>query len=145
MSTKFLGVHVDEMLTWSVHINVLRLNPIKAVGLIRVASRCVPRSVLLSLYYAYFNSHIMYNLLIWGSTYTTYLQPIRVLQKKCIRIVAGANWYEHAMPLALDLGLLLLDDLYIYCVSTFMFKIFHHMLPECIVNLFVHTIILFII
>ena len=38
------------------------------------------------------------------------LQNIRVLQKRAVRIIAHANYYAHASPIANELGILLLDD-----------------------------------
>jgi len=138
-STKFLGLFIDDMLSWSSHVNMLKLKLSKAVGLIRVASYCMPRNVLLNSYHAFFYSHILYDLLIWGNACTTYLQPIRLLQKKCIRIVAGANWREPTKPLAFDLGILMLDDLYLYKVSMLMFKVYHNLLSDCIIQMFTRT------
>ena len=61
-----------------------------------------------------------------GNTFTTYLQPLRILQNRCIR----------SNSLAKKLHILLLDDLYYLHVAVFMYKVFHEMDPAVIVNLF---------
>jgi hypothetical protein len=135
--TKFLGLFVDDKLSWLSHVNYLYKKLSKALGLLKVASHCFPTCALLPMYYALFHSHLIYGLLIWGNTYSSYLQPIKVLQKKCIRLLSNADFLAHTPPLALNLGILFLDDLYVYLLSIFMFKVYTYMLPECIVNMFI--------
>jgi hypothetical protein len=71
-STKFLGLFIDENLSWSNHIKFLHGKLSKSLGLLLFASHCIPRDVLLTMYFALFHSVITYILLIWGNTFTTY-------------------------------------------------------------------------
>lgn len=135
-STKFLGVHIDEKLSWSVHIHELITKLSKSVGLLRVSSECIPRNVLLSIFFAFFYSQVSYGILIWGSTYKSYLQPINVLYKKCLRLLCGKPFLEHTPPLAKSLNVVIFDDLYALCLSIFMFKVYNRMLPACILDMF---------
>jgi hypothetical protein len=66
------------------------------------------------MYFALFHSHIFYELLLWGNTYVTYRQPLKVLHNKCLRLLSKAGWRMLPGPLALNLGLLMFDDLYVY-------------------------------
>jgi hypothetical protein len=57
-STKFLGVHIDDQLSWSVHNNELKTTLSKCVGILKLALHCLPRDVLLSIFYAlFYKSH----------------------------------------------------------------------------------------
>lgn len=135
-SVKFLGLLIDERLSWSVHINFLCTKLSKSLGILRFASRCLPRNVLMSMYFALFHSHLTYGLLIWGNTFATHLSPLRVLHKKCLRLLTHAQWLAHTPPLAIQLGLLLFDDLFTFHLSIFMFKVFHCLLPTRICQMF---------
>lgn len=135
-STKFLGLFIDDKLCWFDHIEYLRTKLSKSLGLLKAASSCMPQSVLLSIFYAFFNSHIHYGLLIWGNSYSTYLAPINVLYKRCLRLLSHAHPLAHTPPLALQLGLLAFDDLFTFNVAFFMFKLSRNLLPSCISSMF---------
>ena len=48
------------------------------------------------LYYSLVNSHILYGILVWGSTNHSILQQLHVLQNKIIRIICNVSKNEHA-------------------------------------------------
>ncbi len=135
-SIKFLGVYIDERLCWHEHVNMLYTKLSKSLGLLKAASVYLPRNILLSMFYAFFNSQLLYGLLIWGNTYSTYLMPINVLYKRCLRLLSCAPLLAHTPPLALQLGLLIFDDLLTYHTAVFMFKLTNNMLPLCISSMF---------
>ena len=50
VSTKFLGLHIDEKLTWKTHINNLCKTLSKNTGVIRRLKYSLPQSVLFIMY-----------------------------------------------------------------------------------------------
>ena len=78
-STTFVGGYIDERLCWHEHVNMLYTKLSKSLGLLKVTSVYLPRSILLSMLYAFFNSQQLYVLLIRGNTYSSYLVQINVL------------------------------------------------------------------
>ena len=46
---------------------------------------------LISLYYSFIYPYFIYCNRVWGTTYKTYIEPLTVLQKKIIRIIAGVK------------------------------------------------------
>ena len=84
-STEFLGVVIDDKLCWREHIELLHIKLFKSMGMLKVASLYMPHDVLLLIFYAFFNSQLRYGLLVWGNTYVSYLTPIKILYKRCIR------------------------------------------------------------
>ena len=48
-------------------------------------------SALFKLYYALIHSHFNYGLAVWGSTYPTYFNKLKLLQNKGIRIVISSH------------------------------------------------------
>ena len=78
--TKFLGVYIDQHLTWKTHVNFIAAKISKSVGLLYKAKYYLPSKSLLTLYYVYL--YLTYCNLIWASTYVTNLQRIYLLQKE---------------------------------------------------------------
>ena len=52
-NTKFLGIHIDDKLSWSVHSSELRTKLSKSLVMLRVVLHCMPH-VLKSIFYALF-------------------------------------------------------------------------------------------
>src|SRR6218665_2650807 len=59
-STKFLGLYIDEHLTWNEHIKVTSNKIAKNIGIIRKTSFLFPSSFLTSLYYTLFYPFLLY-------------------------------------------------------------------------------------
>jgi len=51
-SSKFLGVYVDEHLTWNVHINNISIKIAKSIGVISCIACLLPSNICLNLYYS---------------------------------------------------------------------------------------------
>src|SRR6218665_2506811 len=86
-STKFLGLYIDEHLTWNEHIKVTSNKIAKNIGIIRKISYLLPSSVLTSLYYTLVYPYLLYGNIIWASNYDTRVKPMVLLQKRIIRII----------------------------------------------------------
>ena len=106
------------------------------MGMLKAASLYMPHDVLLLIFYAFFNNQLHYDLLVWGNTYVLNLTPIEILYKRCIRLLSYEHPYAYTPPLALQLGLLIFDDLLTYFSAIFTFKIANNKLPSCISCLF---------
>ena len=122
VSSKFLGLNFDDRLNFSDHINSLRLKLSKTVGIFYKLKDYVPRKILIDLYYSLFYPHLIYCNILWGGTFDTHLQKIYVMQKKCIRIIAGAPFNSHTGPLFKSFNILNIFDIYKFSVCKHMFK-----------------------
>ena len=89
--TKFLGVIIDDRLTWESHINKLVSKLSSCTGRISRIKQCLPQELLEVIYRTLFESHLTYGITIWGCVSTTKLDNIFKIQKKCIRILFGDN------------------------------------------------------
>ena len=96
-ATKFLGVIIDEKLTWKDHISLVRSKLSKTVGIlyrirqIYVESVCIVYLILFSVL-----PYLTYCAEIWRNAYKSNTQCIFLLQKKIVRIVYGANFRDHS-------------------------------------------------
>ena len=67
------------------------------------------------------NPYLTYNIIVWGSTNPSHLNPLIILQKRIVRILAGSEYLAHSTPLFLKLSILKLLDLHKYFVCMYMF------------------------
>ena len=86
--TKFLGLWLDNMLTWKKHFTVLinRLN--QGINMLKKARNLLNTPSLLSLYYTHFHSHLTYAMVVWSGMYKKgMLAKLQKLQNCCIKII----------------------------------------------------------
>ena len=106
---KYLGVIIDNKLNWNEQINAINLKLSKGIGLLSKIRHFVPKTILRSLYYAFINSHMDYNLLNWSTSNETNLNSININMKKAIRIMCFKPRDEPSLPLFKSIGILPLD------------------------------------
>ena len=82
--TLFLGVVIDEHVTWKPHIAHVAS---KAIGVLYKSSFFLIKSSLHFLYHSLVYPYFYYCILVWGSTYPSNLNRLITLQKRIVRIV----------------------------------------------------------
>ena len=81
-SIKFLGILLDENLSWKKHLKLTQNKVANNIGLIYKAKPYLNKDSLLVLYFFYIHSYINYANLVWRSTNRTYLRKINSQQKQ---------------------------------------------------------------
>jgi hypothetical protein len=117
---KFLGIIIDEKLTWKPHIEALSKKLSSGLYALRSTKRLASRSGLLSLYHSLIHCHLTYGCLLWGSASDNALKPLKIAQKKAIRLVHNANYNAHTQPLFLCSKVLPLHSLINLEIAKFM-------------------------
>jgi len=92
------------------------------------------------LYYTLIHSHLTYGLLLWGSTYKTFLHKLEVLQNKAIRSITNSKYNESTEPVYKQLGILPLPKLYQLEAAKFMFLNYKRDLPSPLLSIFTSNI-----
>ena len=87
--TKYLGIIIDEHLTLSQHIKVLKSKLSRANGLLAKIRYYTSENLLRTIYYALFESHMQYGCQIWGQARSHLTNEIAVLQNKALRILTS--------------------------------------------------------
>jgi hypothetical protein len=121
----YLGLVIDSNLTWKQHIQCVNDKMSKGLAIMKKCSHFLPSSSLLQLYYAFFYSYMHYCIEFWGFACKQYLHPVLIMQKRAIRLIAGADFHEHCLPIARRLGILMLNDICKYCILMLVFKVLH--------------------
>ena len=128
-STKFLGVTLDDNLTWNNHIHNVIISISKATGVLRRLKNMITKKALIMLYNALILPYIIYCNIVWGNCNKTKINSILLLQKKAIRICTYSNYYEHTDPIFFQLKTLKITDIHKYQTAIFMFKYTQNSLP----------------
>ena len=89
--TKYLGLILDEDLTWKPHLHYMQKKLTQGVGLMAKIKIYLSNKNLLSLYYVFFYSHVLCSILGWGSATKSAIMQIQILQSKAIRIINNST------------------------------------------------------
>jgi hypothetical protein len=114
---KFLGIYVNDTLTWSTHLDRLTKKLSTTCYAIRVLKHFMPLKTWIMTYYAYFHSLMNYGIIFWG--HSLYSIHIFRLQKKGIRIITSTMNIESVRNVFKNLKILPLQSQYIYSVFSF--------------------------
>jgi len=109
---KFLGIHINNTLTWQTHIEKIVPKLCSACFAMRSVKLFVSQQLLRIIYFSYFHSIMSYSLIFWGHS----PHSVRVfrLQKKIIRIMTGSRSRDSCRTLFFSLKILPLPSLYIF-------------------------------
>ena len=80
--TKFLGVIIDNKLTWKEHISYICGKVAKGIGIISKIRKYLNRNTLLDLYYSFIYPYLTYCNQVWGLSYQSYMNAVVKLQKE---------------------------------------------------------------
>ena len=131
-STKFLGVIINQNLSWQPHIKAISSKIANNWIIIKSPQFFLPNT-LHTLYNSLILPYLQYCSIIWASTYSSHLQPLFRLQKKDIRTITHSPRRAHTYPLFSRLKILNIFNIYKHQVSCF---IFLHMqkLLQCVTS-----------
>ena len=134
---KYLGIIIDNRLSWKHHTHELSKKLNRAVGMIyKIRDNCTS-SVLRSLYFSLFNSHLSYGLSVWGNCNNIYSNKLLIAQKKIIRAISFTDFSASSGPLFKELNILKFQDIYRSQLASLMWDYDHEHLPVDLNSLFI--------
>ena len=136
--TKFLGLEIDEHLSWRNHISEVTSKIAKNIGIINHLRKLVPGYILLTLYNCLVLPYLNYSILTWGGSLSQ-CNKLLTLQKRAVRIISNAGFREHTAPLFFNLKILQIIDLYHLNLGKVMYKFMTNALPSCFSSFFTLT------
>ena len=83
-SIKFLGIMVDENLTWNDHIHILQNKLSKNIGLLYRAKPYFDKNTMTTLYFSFFHSYLNYGNIAWASTTKSKRRKIASQQRQAV-------------------------------------------------------------
>ena len=135
--TKFLGVIIDDKLSFSRHISYLKNKISKRMGIIIKARKYLNRKSLLDLYHAFVYPYLTYCIEVLGNMCNVHLDDL-VLKNVCI--ITYSPYLAHTDELFKDLNILPIHKVMLQRVSLQMFKYSRNTLPEGIRELFITNV-----
>ena len=146
---KYLGVLVDEHLTWNYHISHVIKKISRGIGVIAKLRYFLNPNLLKNIYYCLVFSYLSYGVQAWGSASKTNLSKILTLQKKAVRILTGNRYFQiygeaagplpHANPLFKSLEILKFEDIFNFFVANFVFATLQGDSPFVFLNWFTYN------
>ena len=133
---KYHGIYIDENLCWNKYLTELSKILWRANGALLKIRHFIPTSLLISIYYANFSSHLQYGCQIWGQRDTYITKWILTLQKSAIRIISFSHQLSPSGPLFTKLKILPIFDLVNYLNTMFVHSFLNNKLPAQLHNTF---------
>uniref|UniRef100_A0A7M5VBW5 Reverse transcriptase domain-containing protein n=1 Tax=Clytia hemisphaerica TaxID=252671 RepID=A0A7M5VBW5_9CNID len=138
---KYLGVHLDEHLSWKQHVAVVAAKLRRANGAISKLRHYLPLPNLINVYHAIFSSHIRYACQTWGLCDNTVTHRIQVLQNTAIRIMTFQEPRASVTPTYNELKILKFFDLVETLNIMFIYRYLNRYLPSDCLSTFTFSII----
>ena len=129
-NTKFLGINIDNNLTWKAHISHITTIISKGVGVLSRLSKELSYNILILIYNTILIPYLTYCCITWGFTYQTYINKIFTIQKKAIRIINHSPFQCHSSPLSKKTNNLNIFQMIEYYASIFMFQKLNSTVPN---------------
>ena len=117
-SFNFLGLTIDQHLTWKPHLDKITAKITRATGILNKLKFLLPIDIKLSLYNTLVLPHFNYNLILWGHKFN----KIEKLQKRIVRVTSCSKYNAHTEPIFKVLKILKLQDLYKQSLLNFYHK-----------------------
>ena len=96
--TKFLGITIDQFVTFKTHILNISNKLSKTIGILYKCRDVITKSSLIQLYYAIAHPYLSYCNLVWACNYETNLSRLNILQNKIIRVIFKLKKRDSAKP-----------------------------------------------
>ena len=135
---KFLGITIDENLTWNKQIDNVRKSCVRNIGVLNKLKQFLPAQALYRLYFSLVLPYLNHGLLLWGNANKTTLGKVYKLQKRALRIISNSHYLFSSKPLFDKYNVLNIPvvDMYKKEVGIFMYKYRNNMLPQSFDGIF---------
>ena len=129
---KYLGVLLDQHLSWKYQIKSVALKVSRGLGIIAKLKPFLKDNLIRTIYFSVVYSHLYYGIQAWGSADPTIRNKLEILQNKAVRILSGVQYFQiygqepgplpSSEPLYKKLEILKIHDIYELSISNFVFS-----------------------
>ena len=130
---KFLGIILNDRLTWNDHINYIEKKLLKAIYILTKLRHFFPQCILLNIYNALFLSHINYSVILWGS----HPSKIEIIKRRAIRTITFSKRRSHTDYLFKQLNILKVTDIYKLTALKFYYNLKKNSLSKMLISLYI--------
>ena len=136
--TKYLGMIMDEHLTFKNHMDTVKLKLNRANGLLAKLRHYVNLALLRTIYYAIFEPHLRYGCQLWGQAQTQVLQNIEKIQNKALRILNFKNRWDPIEQIHKESKIFKLKDIVTISNLKFVYDQMNKLLPRALEKDFIN-------
>ena len=97
-STKSLGVHVNEHLSWNTHITKISKKIASGIGALKRCRTFVPPETLICAYNSIIQPHFDYSDIVWNNCGATNATELQELQNRAARILTYSDFDAEVEP-----------------------------------------------
>ena len=134
---KYLGLHIDNNLTWKCQIENIKEKVSRVIGLLKFCKNFVSMKTLKDIYRSIVEPQLNYCCSVCGSSVITRIESLQKLQNRAARIATGCSYDAPSEPLRKDLGWLSVKKMVVKETSTMIYKSLNDLAPKYLSDLFV--------
>ena len=135
--TKYLGLYVDEKLSWNYHVTQLCKKLTQYFGIFKKVKDKVTPKIVRQLYFAFIYSRINYGIQVYGSCADTLLNKIQTIQNKLLKFFLNLDILHSTNTLHANLEILKVKDIYEVNIIAFVKKCISKECPKIFHNYYV--------
>jgi len=102
---KFLGVLLDEHLSWKYHLTELSKKLARTCVVLFKIRYFLLIDILVCLYNSIFSPFLQFGILVWGLTYETHISPLFLLQKRVVWVISFEHFTAPSTPIFSNLNI----------------------------------------
>ena len=133
-SIKFLGIILDENLSFDLHINDVCSKLKRLFHVFYSIRGFLSKDNIKTIYYALIYSRIKYGIVVYGQAKATKLSKIQILQNRLLKVLSGKKYRYPTDKLHDEFNLLKVSDITKQETLTFVFNFFMDDLPSVFKN-----------
>ena len=140
-TTKMLGVHFDDALSWDVHIQNVYNKINKNLYLLQQIKQFLPIDSRKLFFNSYILPHFDYCSIIWGNCSQTQMYRLEKLQKRAARIILDKNYHDYCIrsaDLFAELKWMSLKERINYNIAIQVYKCINGLSSQGLENIFTH-------
>ena len=135
--TKSLGVHIDENLTWNVHIEKLCKKVASGIGALKRIRPFVQPSTMQLIYNCLVQPYFDYCCVVWDSCGSTLANKLQKLQNRAARVLTSSNYDTNAEYLIEKLSWKNLESQRKIAKAIMVYKSLNGFVPDYLSEMFV--------
>ena len=128
-SIKFLGVIVNNKLTWEEHKNYIHRKVSRSIGIIKNCKKVMNQTDTINMYKTFIQSNLLYAIEAWGHTVSGTTDSLNKLQNKIMRIIFDCKRTSDAWDESKD-RIQTITELYEHVIIRTCYKLFSKTLPD---------------
>ena len=128
--TKFLGVYLDENISWKSHIANITQKVTQIIGILYKSKQFLNIYNLKQIYFSFIHSYLNYANIAWASTNKTKLSKLFRLQRHAVKVIYNQELYTDAIPLLSDMRALSVYQINVFQHLCLMFKCKNETAPQ---------------